>query len=129
VALTGHEWPNIIYGMANSDLGMRIRRARERKRWSQEQLAAALGVGVRSVGRWERGEAGPRNAIGALEEVLGVDLSGNGGTPVFTDPDEAHIWHDWADLTEAQRWELIMGAPRRPSGQPRDRHLESTQGP
>jgi transcriptional regulator with XRE-family HTH domain len=55
-------------------LGHRIRRARERKRWSQRELAAAIGVGTRSVGRWERGEAVPRNAIGALEHVLGISL-------------------------------------------------------
>lgn len=61
--------------MAVTDLGTRIRRARERKRWSQAQLAAALGVGTRTVGSWERGEAEPRNAIGALEDVLGVDLT------------------------------------------------------
>src|SRR5262249_27062052 len=64
-----------MYGMAGSDLGVRIRRARERKRWSQEELAAALDVGARSVGRWERGEAVPRSSIGALEQVLGGDLS------------------------------------------------------
>lgn len=63
-----------MYGMAPDDLGLRIRRARERKRWNQQQLADAIGVGVRSVGRWERGTV-PRNAIGALEDVLGVDLT------------------------------------------------------
>lgn len=64
-----------MYVMAASDLGTRIRRARERKRWSQEQLADAIGVGTRSVGRWERGCALPRNSIGALEHVLGVSLA------------------------------------------------------
>src|SRR5262249_33527204 len=72
-----------MYGMAGSDLGVRIRRARERKRWSQQELADELSklrpdkppVGVRSVGRWERDEAVPRGDLGALEYVLGVDLS------------------------------------------------------
>ena len=64
-----------IYAMADTDLGTRIRRARERKRWTQEQLAAELEVGPRSVGRWERGEAVPRSSIGALEQVLGVSLA------------------------------------------------------
>ena len=62
--------------MAGDDLGTRIRRARERKRWTQQQLADAIGVGVRAVGTWERGKASPRNAIGAVEHVLGVDLTG-----------------------------------------------------
>ena len=54
--------------------GLRIRRARERRRWSQQRLADELGVGIRTVGRWERGEAEPRNAIGALDDVLGLNL-------------------------------------------------------
>ena len=58
-----------------SELGTRIRRARERKRWTQQQLADALGVSVRAIGNWERDEAVPRNTIGALEELLGVDLT------------------------------------------------------
>lgn len=57
-------------------LGMRIRRARERARLSQEGLAAAVGVSVRAVGDWENDRRLPRNRIGALEDVLGVDLTG-----------------------------------------------------
>jgi transcriptional regulator with XRE-family HTH domain len=64
----------IMYGMAPSDLGLRIRRARERKRWDQVRLAAELGVSVRSVSRWENGTP-PRSSIGALEAVLGISLS------------------------------------------------------
>jgi len=59
-----------------AELGHRIRRARERRRWTQAQLAETLGVGVRSVGRWERGEVVPRSTIGALEQVLGIGLDG-----------------------------------------------------
>jgi len=80
VALRVRFWPVIMKAMAVADLGLRIRRAREAKRlrgqpWTQEHLAALLGVSVRSVGRWEREGTVPRNAIGALEQVLGVDLS------------------------------------------------------
>ncbi len=63
------------------ELGIRIRRARERRRWTQQQLADALGVAVRAVGSWERGEAAPRNATGAIEELLGVDLTGGALEP------------------------------------------------
>jgi transcriptional regulator with XRE-family HTH domain len=71
----------MMYLMADNDLGTRIRRARERMRWTQQQLADALStperrVALRSVGSWERGETVPRNSIGALEEVLHIDLSG-----------------------------------------------------
>jgi transcriptional regulator with XRE-family HTH domain len=52
--------------------GADFRRARERRRLSQEQLAALLGVSSKSVGRWERGEAIPKSALGAIEQVLGL---------------------------------------------------------
>ena len=61
--------------MAPDDLGIRIRRARERLDMSQAQLAAAINRSVRAVGSWERGEAIPRNAIGLLEHVLHADLT------------------------------------------------------
>lgn len=91
-----------MYGMTSEGLGLRIRRARERRRWTQKELAEALPAdpqgrrpGVRSIGRWERGEAVPRNAIGALEDVLGVSLE-DGAEPeeVYTDPAERAIWED-----------------------------------
>src|SRR5258708_7890925 len=56
-------------------LGLRIRRARERRHWGQQQLADAVGVSLRTVGAWERGEvSAPRASIGPLEDVLGVSL-------------------------------------------------------
>lgn len=60
------------------EMGLRIRRARERKRWTQLQLAAEVGASVRAIGSWERGEVVPRNAIGALEELLSIDLTAEG---------------------------------------------------
>lgn len=60
--------------MAN-ELGQRIRRARERKGWTQQQLAVAVGVGARTVGGWERGETVPLNRMARLEDVLGADVN------------------------------------------------------
>ena len=57
-------------------LGTRIRRARERAKLSQEDLANAVGASVRAVGDWENDRRKPRNRLGAIEEVLGVDLTG-----------------------------------------------------
>lgn len=99
--------------MAGSDLGTRIKRARERMRWSQQRLADELGVGVRSVGAWERGEAVPRNALGALEAVLAPYFTADEPTlppppPPPTDPTELKLW-DLAiqDMSPAEAWELI----------------------
>jgi DNA-binding transcriptional regulator YiaG len=48
-----------------------IKNARERLRMTQQQLADELGVSLRTVGAWERGESVPRNRMAALAEALG----------------------------------------------------------
>lgn len=56
-------------------LGQRIRRLREGRQFSQQQLADLVGVNLRTVGNWESDKAPPRNRMGALEEVFGVSLT------------------------------------------------------
>lgn len=64
-----------IQGMAaDRSIGTRIRRARERLRMRQEDLAAALGVSRNTVDAWENERSYPKSSIGALEDVLGVTL-------------------------------------------------------
>ena len=58
----------------DSPIGTKIRRARERKRMSQDELAAAVGVSRSAVNAWENDRAYPRNSVGALEDILGIDL-------------------------------------------------------
>lgn len=41
---------------------------------TQGELGQAVGVSLRTVGNWERGESVPLNRVGALEDVLGVSL-------------------------------------------------------
>lgn len=75
-------------------LGTRIRRARELKRLSQDQLGDALGISRSAVNAWENGRARPRN-ISVLEEVLGTDLtSDEPEDEVYTDPVERAIWEE-----------------------------------
>lgn len=73
-------------------IGLVIRRARERRHMTQQQLADAVGVSLRTVSNWELGRHVPKNRIGALEEVLGVALDG--------EPAQAA-----ADLTPTDEWE------------------------
>lgn len=63
--------------------GPEIKAARERARMTQQQLAARIGVGLRTVGNWERGETVPQNRMAALEALF-VDAP---ATPLqkFTD--------------------------------------------
>ena len=62
-------------------IGTRIKRARQRLRWSQAQLADAVDVDVKTVRNWER-TGRVRNRQGALEEVLGIS---------FDDQDEPEV--------------------------------------
>ncbi len=55
--------------------GSRIKAARERKRLTQQEFADELGVSMRTVGSWERGESVPRNRYGAIIDLLGLDES------------------------------------------------------
>lgn len=48
-----------------------IKNGRERLRMTQQQLADEMGVSLRTVGAWERGESVPRNRMAALAEALG----------------------------------------------------------
>lgn len=85
-----------------NDLGQRIRAARERRHWSQADLAKAVGVkSVRTIGSWERGETVPMNRLAALEEVLGVRLT----TVAETRVDDAIVVRIQPDrrLTDEQR--------------------------
>jgi transcriptional regulator with XRE-family HTH domain len=85
---------------ADTRIGTAIKRARERKRWTQRQLADALGVDIKTIDNWEHSRTRPRNRLGALEEVLGISLSTEQGpladlappqdeweARVFADPD------------------------------------------
>jgi transcriptional regulator with XRE-family HTH domain len=52
------------------ELGLRLRRARERARLTQRELAEAVGVDRKTVGNWESGLSSPRSSLGRLEAVL-----------------------------------------------------------
>lgn len=51
-----------------------IRSARERAGLTQQQLGEMVGVGLRTVGNWERGETVPRNREATLRRVLAGHL-------------------------------------------------------
>lgn len=53
-------------------LGGRVKRARERARLTQRELAQAVGVDRKTVGNWEAGVSSPRSSLGRLESVLGA---------------------------------------------------------
>lgn len=75
--------------MDGRELGWRIRRARERARLTQRELAEAVGVDRKTVGNWEAGASSPRSSLGRLETVLkehGFSLD-DGSSPTPTGAD------------------------------------------
>jgi transcriptional regulator with XRE-family HTH domain len=52
--------------------GDRLRAARERKGWTQDELAERVGRHRASISNWESGTP-PRNTLGRLREVLDLD--------------------------------------------------------
>lgn len=77
-------------------IGTRLRRAIERKRMSQADVADALHVSRSAVNAWVNDRAWPMNSIGALEDLLGIDLTGPEprNQDIYTDPTELAIWND-----------------------------------
>jgi len=106
-------------------IGTSIKRARERKRWSQRQLASALGVDRKTVDNWENGRTMPRSSIGALEEVLGVSLDGpeseESELPTSAELEDLHahirevLGDDAGPVSEALD-AAVTGAPLRRAG-------------
>lgn len=58
--------------------GEQIKEARERLHMTQAELAEELGVSLRTVGSWERGESVPRSRMGAIREVLRMEGPNDG---------------------------------------------------
>ena len=99
-------------------LGTVIRRARERKRWTQRQLAQALGVNVKTVDNWENSRTHPRNSVGALESVLGISLDDEAAAAPLDDLRpldewEAEVAGRPSMLDEDKRWAIISSRAAR----------------
>ena len=119
-------------------LGTMIKRARERKRMSQQQLGDELGVSRSAVNAWERDRAYPRNSIGAIEEILGISLDAEPQAPAapeITGNDEwerAVLADDTLPLAERRQIiEISRNARARlyPALEPRSEHGASRATP
>ena len=71
--------------------GTTIRRARLRKRWTQQRLADAADVSLRTVNDWENDRSYPRNPV-AVEEILGISLDDEPQQSVRAIPPEMREW-------------------------------------
>lgn len=75
-------------------IGGKIRRAREARHLRQKDLASLIKVSRSAVNAWETGRSHPKNRIGALEQVLRINLTDDGPPPVprYDDPVLQYIW-------------------------------------
>lgn len=71
---------------------------------TQQQLAEAVGVSMRTVGNWERGRP-PRAKLGAIETVLHVKLRhpADGNSPTLTEATDTEIYSELARRSAAQQ--------------------------
>jgi transcriptional regulator with XRE-family HTH domain len=73
------------------NLGESIRAARQRRGWTQEELADKLEVGITSVKNWESGKHEPRSALARIEDVLGTKLTGETREPSVSESVDARL--------------------------------------
>lgn len=102
-----------------TSIGDRLRSARSAKGWSQQELAAHVGVSVAVVSRWERGDTkNPKSEhLTKAAEGLGVSLDwlstgAERSSDVDVDPDPPH-WGEFrrryehlAALSESDLYEI-----------------------
>lgn len=100
--------PNVTVIMTPVDtLGQRIKLARQAAGLRQVDLAQAVGVSLTAVKNWERGVVTPKDRIGRLQQVLGVDLTEIGTGPHLIDASVplilGHLGNRFANLNDRVR--------------------------
>ena len=95
-----------------SALGLRIRAGRDALGWTQERLAAAVGVGAEMLRRYERGAKFPSHlTLIRLAEVLGSSLDhllGHRPDESTTAPSPEELLRAWRRLDVKQRRAIAL---------------------
>lgn len=91
----------------SAPIGKLIKRARERKRLSQAEAAAELGVSRSALNAWENDRAYPRSSIGAIEELYGIVIDGEPGPASAVPPSLLRAIAEADDLTDAEKVAVI----------------------
>lgn len=71
--------------------GPEIRAARERAGLPQGELATRVGVSLRTVGNWERGETVPQNRASLVEQVLAEWIDADTAGPLLATASDAEL--------------------------------------
>jgi len=93
--------------------GTEIRAARERAGMTQGQLAHAVGVSLRTVGNWERGDTVPMNRASAVEAALAQWLNSDEGGPRLAAASDAELLAEIARRFERGSTEKFSDKRRR----------------
>ena len=93
--------------------GTEIRAARERAGMTQGQLAHAVGVSLRTVGNWERGDTVPMNRASAVEAALAQWLNPEEGGPRLAAASDAELLAEIARRFERGATEKFSDRRRR----------------
>jgi len=116
--ISGGVWPEMaVHSPPMTGRGDRVRRERLKRRMSQMQLRDATGVGLRTIGRIEAGEAENSPSLEVLESFFGLN---NDTLPSAAAPDEPGD-SVASGLAAYSTTELLAEALRRVA------HLEATR--
>lgn len=91
----------------SAPIGKLIKRARERKRMSQAEAAAALKVSRSALNAWENDRAYPRSSIGAIEELYGIVIDGDPVPQSAVPPSLLRAIAEADDLTDEEKVAVI----------------------
>lgn len=112
----------------SAPIGKTIKRARERKRMSQAEAAAALEVSRSALNAWENDRAYPRSSIGAIEALYGIVLDGPPEEPKTATPEELEELRDHIREVLGEESDLEAALDAKISGKPSSRNAGGAGG-
>jgi transcriptional regulator with XRE-family HTH domain len=94
--------------------GEQIRAAREARKWSQEKLAASVGVARNTIVRYEGGAAMGVQTLDVICAALGIDASGADAPSIASNVIPEWWLRVWLNADESRRMALanIFGGSR-----------------
>lgn len=102
----------------NIYIGENIKRLRQGRQITQEQLSVSMGVSCAAVSKWERGETLPDiSLLPLLAQFFGVSIDELMGYDAARIEEEIVLfWRSTAGCLGRGRRRSIPGCPRRPTG-------------
>lgn len=98
-----------------ADFGPNLKRLRLAAGFTQASFAQAVGVQVRQVARWEKGEARPRmKYLAAMANVLGIAVDELANDPADTSEEPSGVVHPvLAEFLETDLGQTVTPAEKR----------------